>query len=185
MPDNETTLADLQKLVDGFPMDVGRVRAALADNGTPPEARALLVGGLNYVLDSWDMFPDHYPGIGVVDDALVLRAVAHLAVAQGAAHRGLAQLAGEIASVRALLGGLSDRFERLCGGLRDRVVRGRTAAAVLAVAETRALFEADMNRLAKRHQPAKLAPGPGGIDALVNELRKMVGSALAKAGVSG
>jgi hypothetical protein len=61
MAASEVTLETLQKVVDGFGMDVGRVRATLADEKTPVEAQAILLGGLNYVLDSWDMLPDHYP----------------------------------------------------------------------------------------------------------------------------
>jgi uncharacterized membrane protein YkvA (DUF1232 family) len=182
MAASEVTLETLQKMVDGFGMDVGRVRAALADDKTPQEARALLLGGLNYVLDSWDMLPDHYQGLGVVDDALVLRVAAHLAVEKGAAHRGALQLAGEMTLVHALLGELVEPVERLCQSLPEREVRGRKASVILGDAEVRAVFEADLNRLMKRQDSRALAPGPLGAEGVVSELRKMVKSALAKAG---
>jgi hypothetical protein len=117
-----------------------------------------------------------------VDDALVLRVAAHLAVEKGAAHRGALQLAGEMALVSVLLGDLVAPMERLCQALPERVVRGRKASAILADAEVRAAFEADLNRLMKRQDPRVLAPGPLGADGAVSELRKMVKSALSKAG---
>src|SRR5437867_7149128 len=95
----DTTLETLQKLVDGFSLDVGRVRAALADEKTEPAAKQLLVGALSYVIDTWDMFPDHYRGIGLADDALVLRVVAGQTLQAGASHRGLQHLSGDMAVV--------------------------------------------------------------------------------------
>src|SRR5689334_1549043 len=48
MAGKDETLGRLQQLANDFALDVGRVRAALADETTPPEAQALLVGALNY-----------------------------------------------------------------------------------------------------------------------------------------
>ncbi len=183
MSANDKLIETLQKLVDGFAMDVGRVRAALADDKTPEAARRVLVGALNYVIDSWDMFPDHYQGLGVADDAVMLRLAAAAALATGAVHRGLQQLAGEMKAVRELLGDLTDGLEKLCALLPDREVKGRTASAILKDADVRALFEADLNRCLKKHQPGKIEPPPHGPDALITELRKMVKSSLQKGGL--
>src|SRR3954467_14169317 len=97
---DDAALEMLQKLVDGFSLDVGRVRAALAGDETEEAARRLLVGALSYVIDSWDMFPDHYRGVGLADDALVLRVASALALRAGANHRGLQHLAGQMNVVR-------------------------------------------------------------------------------------
>ncbi len=180
MDAKDKTLETLQALVDGFAMDVGRVRAALADNKTSPPVQQSLVGALNYVLDAWDIFPDHYRGLGVVDDALVLRVAAHLAVAEGCQHRGLQSLAGEMKIVRALLEDLVEPLKALCQALPGREVKGRKAADILADADVRALFEADLNRLLKKHQPGPIDVPPGGSAALLSELRKMARSALGK-----
>jgi uncharacterized membrane protein YkvA (DUF1232 family) len=179
---DETTLATLQELVDGFSLDVGRVRAALADEKTEPAAQKLLIGALSYVIDTWDMFPDHYRGVGLADDAMVLRVAAHLAQQQGASHRGIQHLAGEISVVRELLGDLVEPLEKFCGALPDRIVGGRKVDAILADKDVRAGFEGDLNRLAKKPQPVKITPPPTGVQSLVTELRKMMKSALGKAG---
>jgi uncharacterized membrane protein YkvA (DUF1232 family) len=128
-------IALLQRLVDGFGLDVGRLRAALDDAQTPPGSRRTLVGALNYVLDALDIFPDHYQGLGLVDDALVLR-------------------------------------------LAERPVRGRAPAQILADPDMRSIFEADLNRLSKRHQTAKIEPIPGSDLAVLEELQRMIRAAL-------
>src|SRR4051812_20427013 len=174
----DAALEMLQKLVDGFSLDVGRVRAALADDKTEEPARRLLVGALCYVIDTWDMFPDHYRGVGLADDALVLRVSSQLALQAGASHRGLQYLAGELPGARTLPGGLVEPLEQFCAALPDRTFGHRTVAAILGDADVRAVFEGDLNRLAKRQQPVKIAPPPAGAPSLVSELRKMLKSAL-------
>ena len=183
MAGQDETLESLQNLVNDFALDVGRLRAALADDATTPEARTLLVAALNYVLDTWDVFPDHYPVLGLVDDALVLRVAAHLALQKGATHRGVQKLAGDMDVVRELLGDLVEPFEQLCVGLASRSVRGRTAGAILNDPDVRALFDADLTRLGKKDPPGKLDPPTQGSAALLSELRKMVRSALGRAGI--
>jgi uncharacterized membrane protein YkvA (DUF1232 family) len=179
---DDVTLETLQKLIDGFPLDVGRMRAALADDKTDEAAKKLLVGALSYVIDTWDMFPDHYRGVGLADDALVLRVASQLALGTGAAHRGLQYLAGEMPVVRTLLGDLVEPLEKFCAALPDRTFGNRTVKSILADADVRAVFEGDLNRLAKRQQPTKIAPPPAGAATLVSELRKMMKSALTKEG---
>src|SRR3954467_8955965 len=117
---DDAALEMLQKLLDGFSLDVGRVRAALAGEKTEEAARKLLVGALSYVIDTWDMFPDHYRGVGLADDALVLRVTAKLALDTGGSHRGLQHLAGDLPVVRTLLGELAEPLERFCAALPQR-----------------------------------------------------------------
>jgi uncharacterized membrane protein YkvA (DUF1232 family) len=183
MAGKDETLSTLQELVSDLALDIGRARAALADDATPAEAKALVVGALQYVMDSWDILPDHYPALGLLDDALVLRVAAHLAVEKGGKHRALQKLAGDMDTVRELLGDLATPFEELCASLPARMVRGRTAATVLADADVKALFDADLNRLGAKAAPPKLEAPLGGAEALVSELRKMVKSSLGKAGL--
>jgi uncharacterized membrane protein YkvA (DUF1232 family) len=178
----DATLETLQKLVDGFSLDVGRVRAALADDKTTEPARRLLVGALSYVIDTWDMFPDHYRGVGLADDALVLRVASQLALQAGASHRGLQYLAGEMSVAHTLLGDLVEPLEKFCAALPDRAFGNRNTTAILGNADVRAVFESDLNRLAKRQQSVKIAPPPAGAASLAGELRKMLKSALVKEG---
>jgi uncharacterized membrane protein YkvA (DUF1232 family) len=181
MPD-DAPLDTLQELVDGFSLDVGRVRAALADDKTEEAARKLLVGALCYVIDTWDMFPDHFRGVGVADDALVLRVASALALRAGASHRGLQYLAGQMNVVRTLLGDLADALEQFCVALPERTFGNRKVATILADADVRAVFESDLNRLGRKQTSVKIAAPPTGGPSLVSELRKMMKSALTKEG---
>jgi uncharacterized membrane protein YkvA (DUF1232 family) len=178
----DATLETLQKLVDGFSLDVGRVRAALADDKTEAPAKKLLVGALSYVIDTWDMFPDHYRGVGLADDALVLRVASKLALETGATHRGLQTLAGEMPVVRSLMGELAEPLEKFCAALPQRTFGNRTVDTILADADIRAVFEGDLTRLAKKQSGVKITTPPTGSAALISELRKMMKSALTKAG---
>lgn len=182
MSEAEEALQILQKFVDGFTMDVGRVRAALDDPGTPESARLLLVGGLSYLLDQLDMFPDHYRGIGFADDAMVLRVAAALALAEGATARGLAGLAKEERDVEKLLGDLAEPVRKLVAGLPARKVRGRSAEQVLKDKDVRAVFDADLNRALKKMTPEQIDTGWMGAAGVVDELRKMIRHGLKKAG---
>jgi len=179
---DEASLETLQELVDGFFLDVGRMRAALADDKTEPAARRLLVGALSYVIDTWDIVPDHHRGVGLADDAVVLRVTSALALRAGASHRGLQHLAGEMNIVRTLLGELADPLERFCAALPERTFGNRKVDTILGDADVRAVFESDLNRLAKKSSPVKIAPPPPGAPTLVSELRKMMKSALTKEG---
>jgi uncharacterized membrane protein YkvA (DUF1232 family) len=179
---DDATLETLQELVDGFSLDVGRVRAALADEKTEEPAKKLLVGALSYVIDTWDMFPDHYRGVGLADDALVLRVACKLALDSGASHRGLQHLAGEMNVVRTLMGELAEPLEKFCAALPQRTFGNRTVDTILADADVRAVFEGDLTRLAKKQTSVKIAAPPNGAAALLGELRKMMKSALTKAG---
>jgi uncharacterized membrane protein YkvA (DUF1232 family) len=179
---DEATLETLQELVDGFSLDVGRVRAALADEKTGESAQKLLIGALSYVIDTWDMFPDHYRGVGLADDALVLRVASSLALRAGASHRGLQHLAGELNVVRTLLGDLVEPLEQFCAALPDRTFGNRKVAAIIGDADVRAGFEGDLTRLAKKQQSVKIALPPTGAQTLLSELRKMMKSALTKEG---
>ncbi len=174
------SVATLQRFVDGFALDVGRVRAALADDTSPAAGRLCLIGALNYVLDALDIFPDHYQGLGLVDDAIVLRLASAQAVALGVEHRGCKQLAADVDAVRVVLGDMVGPLDAFVGTYATRSVRGRMPSQILGDADVRAIFEADLTRLLKRHKTARIEPIPGGDAAIVDELRRMVQAALKK-----
>jgi len=182
MSDSEQSLKILQKFVDGFSMDVGRVRAALDDEGTSPTHKKNLVGALNYLLDRMDMFPDHYKGIGFADDAMVLRIAAAQAVGEGAGARGLLGLAKEVSEVNELLGDLEEPVAKFVASLATRTVRGRTPEKILSDKDTRAVFDADLTRMVKAMSPETIDTSWMGSKAVVDELRKMIRHALKKEG---
>ncbi len=185
MSEANITLASLQKLANGFVLDVGRVRAALEDSSVDREGKRLLVGALQYVLDSFDMFPDHFSGLGYVDDAMVLRVAAAQTVADGATFRGLLLLAKETSEIERLLGNLYQPLWRMVKSLPEKTVKGRTAIQVLDSKDVRAVFEADLNRAVGRIEPGIIEPSWMGPDGVISELRRMLRHALERGGYLG
>lgn len=151
----EDKILVLQRFVDSFPNDLLAVRAALADDSTPEAAQRYLIGGLNYALDMLDIFPDHHKGIGIADDAMVLRLAAKLARGAGATHPAIEALALDANNVHAVFEELAEPFEKLVAQFPDREVRGRTAAKIIGHKDTRVMFDADIGREAKRHTPPR------------------------------
>lgn len=180
--EDSSTLGWLQKLADGFVLDLGRVRAALEDDSVDREGRLLLVGALQYALDSFDMFPDHFEGLGFVDDAFVLRVAAAQVVAEGASFRGLLLLAKETSQLKEMLGPLYEPLGRLVAALPSKTIRGRTAAQVLSDKDVRAVFEADLNRAVGRIEPSVIDPAWMGVNGVVAEMTRMIRHALERGG---
>jgi uncharacterized membrane protein YkvA (DUF1232 family) len=180
----EQKIAVLQRFVNTYGEDLLAVRAALAEPSVPEAAQRVLIGGLNYALDMLDMFPDHYKGLGVADDAIVLRLAAKLAVAAGASSTTLAALAAQADEVVSLFDKLAAPLEKLVATFPDREVRGRTAAKILSHKDTRIMFDADIGREAKRQTPQVIDTSVEGPERALIELRKMVEHALKKAGIS-
>ncbi len=178
----EAKLEILQRMVDRYADDLRVVQAALADAGTPPAAQRALVGALNYGLDQLDMFPDHFKGLGIADDAIVLRLAAKQAVAAGAEDAALAGLAEECTDVATVFEDLAGPLDKLVAKLPDREVRGRTADKILSHKDTRISFDAEISREAKRHTPQPVDM-TGGAERAIIELRKMAEAALKKAGL--
>src|SRR5678815_2661704 len=145
----------------------------------PPQARRLMGGGMNYSLDMLDMFPDHFKGIGIADDAIILRVAAKQAVAEGALNATLRALATDVAEVANVFGELMVPLEQLVAKLPDREVRGRTADRILSHKDTRISFDADIAREAKKHTPQPIEM-EGGAERAIIELRKMMQHGLKK-----
>jgi uncharacterized membrane protein YkvA (DUF1232 family) len=178
----EDKVSVLQRFVDSFPKDLLAVRAAVADASTPEAAQRFLIGGLNYALDMLDIFPDNHKGIGIADDAMVLRLAAKLAKNAGSADPAVDALALDANNVTALIEDLSGPLEKLVAQFPDREVRGRTATKIIGHKDTRVMFDADVAREAKRITPQPIS-AKDGADRTIIELRKMLEAALKRAGV--
>jgi uncharacterized membrane protein YkvA (DUF1232 family) len=176
----EDQLLVLQRFVNNFSNDLLAVRDALAD--APPEAAAYLIGGLNYALDQLDIFPDHFQGVGIADDAMVLRIACKLAKAAGCHHPDVERLSMDSNLVMAMFDDLSGPLEKLVSQFPERDVRSRTAATILGSKDIRASFEADIGREAKRHAPVELPAGDAA-GRTTKELKKMIEAALKRAGL--
>jgi uncharacterized membrane protein YkvA (DUF1232 family) len=172
----------LQRFVNKFAEDLTTVRAIVADPSTPEAAQRVLIGALNYALDKLDIFPDHHKGIGLADDAIVLRLAARLAWAAGATSPALEPLALDANNVTALFEDLAAPLEKLVSTLPDREVRGRTAAKIIGHKDTRVGFDADIAREVKKITPQSIGTGADGARQ-VGELHKMVRAALQRAGL--
>lgn len=173
----------LQRFIDSVPDDARAVLAALDHADVPASARRILVGALSYGLDLLDIFPDHYEGLGLADDAAVLRLAARHAVNEGAAGPDLRRLAAEATEVDQLFGELAAPLDAFVAQLPERVVRGRTADQILATADLRVHFDADVKRAIGQLKPGPIKVSIGGPEAAVRELIKMTQSSLKKAGL--
>lgn len=179
----EQKLEILQGFVDRYSDDLTIVAAAIGDASTPVAAQRFLVGALSYGLDMLDIFPDHYKGLGMADDAIVLRLAAKLAVAAGATNGTIVALANEARDVAAVFEDLAGPLEQLVAKFPEREVRGRTADRILSHKDTKIMFDADVAREAKRHKPQPIEASVQGAERALVELRKMIVSALQKAGI--
>lgn len=176
----EDQLLVLQRFVNSYQQDLLAVHAALGDPSTPDAAKPFLIGGLNYALDMLDIYPDHNKGIGIADDAIVLRLAARLARNAGATAPSIDALATDANLVTALFDDLAAPLETMVSGFPDHEVRGRTAAKILSHKDTGVMFDADIGREAKRHSPQSLGTGDAATRSII-ELRKMIEHALKRA----
>jgi uncharacterized membrane protein YkvA (DUF1232 family) len=181
MSDQEN-LAVLQRFVDNYATDITTVQTAFADAATPRPARELLAAGLAYGIDVFDIVPEHFGALGVLDDAIVLRLAAKAATGVGATGDALGKLAAEAADVAKLLPDQTASLDKFVAGLVKRQVRGWTAAQIVDDATIRPLFLADVAREAAKFKPHPL-DASGGAERPLVELRKMLVHALKRAGV--
>jgi len=155
---------------------------ALTDESTPEGARRVLAAVLNYVLDLLDIFPDHYQGLGVADDAMLLRLGARQAVAAGASQGSLRELAKEAGDVEQVMGELAAPLEKYLDHLAERTVRGRTVGQILTDKVVFESFAKDVQRQVATYK-AKPIDESLSADYHIGELKRMAKSALKKAGL--
>jgi uncharacterized membrane protein YkvA (DUF1232 family) len=181
-PDGTGILSLLQRYVSGLPDDVNVMLTAVADARTPAAARRSLVGGLNYLLERMDLAPDHLKGVGLIDDAAVLRIAARHAVSSGCDDPAVRALAAEEVDLGTIFGDLAGPLEEYVSRMPWVKVRGRSAAEIVGDNETRASFWKELNHELRGFK-AEVISAPRGVDVLLSDLRKMVRSGLGKAGV--
>jgi len=178
------TVARLQRMVDDFGADVEAVQVGLADARTPEGGRRALGAALIYVVDRFDLVPDHVPGLGVADDAAVLRLAAKIAVSYGADDAGLRRLAGEAAHLSEVFADLLGPLEEYLNQLQWHAAPGKTPADVIADPETRVQLWRDLGIKLRDYKPAPLVSEMhGDAPAVLRILRRLVRARLQKAGV--
>lgn len=123
--------------INSLAEDARSLRAAMEAAETPRAAKRFIVGGLSYLLRKIDIVPDYLTGVGVVDDAAVLRVAAGLAVGAGLGDLDV-EVAGKIEALgsstkplETYLGDLYGKFKAFVEKMPDETVRARNADKVL------------------------------------------------------
>ncbi len=126
-------LQSLEPWVMNLAEDSKTMRAALDSEGASREAKKFILGGLSYMLRKVDIIPDYLGGIGVLDDAAVMRVSAKLAIEAGLpeADEAFRKLAGESELNVALFDNLFDGFVAYVKRLPDERIRNRNADHIL------------------------------------------------------
>lgn len=120
----------LAQLVWKLPTYARLVWGIVRDGRTPLPLKALLVGGLAYLLTPLDLVPDALPIIGQADDLTILLIVLDVFVANAPepvrrehlerARNGTARLDEDLARLRALMG---DRYDQIRDALPELLER--------------------------------------------------------------
>jgi uncharacterized membrane protein YkvA (DUF1232 family) len=162
--------------IDTFAADVDAVKQGVEGDG-PADARRLLAGALNYLVTRMDLIPDWEETCGVLDDAMVLRVAAALAVDQGLdASRELARLGNEADVVSDFLGkDLYPRFKRHVEGLAGQAVRGRAPDTVLGDDKARKALFAEVADELERLPPAPFTDPEGVARTIRNYFAQKLG----------
>ena len=174
----------VRRLVYDFSTDVEIIQAGVIDTRHPPKARSILATALVYVVEPIDLTPDHLEGVGLIDDAAIIRLAARGAVAEGADDEGLRRLAGEAEDLGVIFGELVVPLQVFFDRMRtspDR--RGRTPDEVMDDPDARMnLWRDVVKRRDGFRDDAATALNMDGA-ALVKQLRSKVRDRLIKLGI--
>ena len=119
--------------------DVATMKAVLTAESVSHDAKKLAAAALNYLVQRMDLVPDHEPTLGVIDDVMVLRVCAALAIERGLDDGldpddlvDLAKLSNEAEVIESLMGAdLYAHLRKRCERLAEEAVRGRTPERVV------------------------------------------------------
>lgn len=114
--------------------DVETLKRVIEAENAERDARRYAAAGLNYLLTRMDLVPDWEDSIGILDDVLVIRALADLAIQKGVdevvtteVQIELARLTNEVDIGRKWLGeDLWGKFCKHAAAMVDQSVRGRS-----------------------------------------------------------
>lgn len=174
----------LARMVDGFSADVEAVQAGVIDGRTPAPARTVLAAALVYVADPVDLMPDHLEGMGLIDDAAMLRIAARAAARAGAADPALRRLALEAEELILVFGDLVDLLEAHLTGRTGPDARGRTPDHIINDSEGRVELWNALNKRREgfsKHALVVQAMDPADV---IRTLQPLVRARLAKAGLT-
>jgi uncharacterized membrane protein YkvA (DUF1232 family) len=132
--------------------DVETLKRVVEADGADEQGRRYAGAALNYLLTRMDLVPDWEETIGILDDVLVLRALADLAVQRGVDEVvdsetavELARLMNEVEKGHAWLGDeLWSKFSKHTETLVDKSVRGRSPGTLIDDRDARAAAWAEL-----------------------------------------
>jgi uncharacterized membrane protein YkvA (DUF1232 family) len=105
-----------------------------------PDARRILIAGLNYIFKSLDLIPDGIDDLGFLDDAFVLRVAARHGHDYGNNDEIVIRLAEESQAVQEFLGGDYPRLDTYVSSLLRGAARGRSVDDIMADEALRSSF---------------------------------------------
>lgn len=181
MTDAERITA-LQGMMDTFSTDVITLQVAVADGRTPDLARRALAAALVYFVNRFDLVPDHLEGVGLADDAAVLRLAAKNAVSYGADDPDLRRLAGEASDLHDVYGDLVGPLEDYLNKLQWQATDGKTPADVIADPGTRVKLWQELSQRIGAYKPQKVLAEGGDPAKQMKVLTSLLRSRLEKAG---
>ncbi|MGM0596814.1 MAG: YkvA family protein [Myxococcota bacterium] len=113
--------------------DAKIMRSQIDSDGISRDAQKHIIGGLSYLLRKVDIIPDYMGGIGVLDDAFVMRVACRNALKAGISDVDdrFKQLAEDAELVDEILDELKDRFNLYVDKLPEQKIRNRNADTVL------------------------------------------------------
>ena len=137
--------------------DIDAYKALLESEKADIKARRLAGGALQYLISKMDLIPDWNPGIGVIDDVMVMRVCAVMTADYNrgeivtAAEASLDRMANQAEKIGEFLGGpLFDKLKVYCAKLAETSVRGSTPAQLIDDAAARTtLYDALKDELEK------------------------------------
>jgi uncharacterized membrane protein YkvA (DUF1232 family) len=127
--------------------DIDAFKTLLESTKADEKARRLAGGALSYLVSKMDLIPDWNPGIGVIDDVMVMRVCAVLSAdfdrgeLPGASEATFERMSNEAEKIQEFLGGaLYDKLKAYSAKLGDLKVRGKSVGDLISDTKAREAF---------------------------------------------
>lgn len=170
-------------MVDGFSADVEAVQSGVVDGRTPEKARQILAAALTYVVEPVDLMPDHFEGLGLIDDAAMLRLAARAAIIAGSSDPGLNRLAREAGDLAHVFGDLVGPLAAYLDSLQLPNAAGKTPTDIIADSDGRMELWKELGKRRETSRSHALVATAMDAGELVKTLRTLVRGRLAKKGL--
>jgi len=160
---NETELLQIMdKWVQNLAEDAKIMRKTMDSETISRDAKKYLIGGLSYLLLKVDIIPDYMGGIGVLDDASVMRISCALALEAGIpdASEEFTQLAKDSEYAKMALDEHYDKLVAYVKKLPVEKIRNRNADTILDEPGSMDQFDRELEDETRGYKPKPLAQNP-------------------------